>query len=276
MKTNALNYKIINLNNKKNLCYVFFSSNGIINGKRTLKDVLDSDYYEFSNVAKSRSVLKKASKIIFLRDLELNFYVNGINDSINSIDCILDFLLKETKGCEVIAVGYSGGGYIATICGLKMSNVKRVYSFGGVYNLFSWRGSHLETSFSVNRDLVANQTNFEKEKYYNLIKYLSGERFSADFYHFYANKSESDLLVLKELKSHIVSKNFHFIEMDSNKHGGQLSYYDYVGLLNKPINSHLSFKNAEYSNISLSIKLQGFCMYFINKFKNIRYKKGVK
>ena len=276
MKTNVLNYKIMNFNNKKKICYVFFSGNGIINNNKTLNDVIDKDYYEFSNVAKSEKIINSVSKIIFFRDLELNFYVNGVNDNINSIDDVIDFLSKETNGLDVVVVGYSAGGYLATICGIKMNNVKRVYSFGCVYNLYSWQGSHLEASFLSNKDLIANQTNAKKEKYYNLIPFMASKKLKTDFYHFYGNKSESDLRVLEELKTHNISRCFHFISLDSTKHGGNLSYYDYLGLFIKPINVPLSFKKAEYSKIAISIKLQGGLRFLFNTFNELRYRMRVK
>ena len=274
MDKNVFNYKIIELKNKTNLCFVFFSSNGIINGKRSLEDVVQDDYYEFLNVASCRSVLKKASKIIFLRDLELNFYVNGISKTIDSISSIINFLREKTNGFDVVAVGYSAGGYMATICGLELDNVKRVYSFGGVFNLYSWKGSHLETSFLLNNVLVSNQNNKTKEKYYNIIPSLLNNKTKANFYHFFANKSESDLLVLNELKMYNLPSNFHFVELNSTKHGGQLSFYDYVGLLSKSINYSLVFKKSSYSKLQLSIKLQGLLKYLINLIRNTIYKRG--
>lgn len=277
MNTNLQNYKIINFNNKKKICYVFFSSNGIINNNKTLDDVIDKDYYEFSSVINAKKIKQKASKIILLRDLELNFYVNGINCNINSIEKILDFLRKETIGFNVIAVGYSAGGYMATICGLFLPNVARVFSFGGVFNLYTWKGSHLETSYSMNKSLIANAENDIKRKYYNIIPYIeSNEGINTIFYCVYSVGSNSDTKVLKELDEFNIPTNFIFIRMNSKKHGGELSFYDYVALLQKPLNKKLSFSYQCYSKQIFSIKIQGLFGYLINLFKTKLYKRGRK
>lgn len=269
------NYKVINMNNKNRVCYVFFSSNGIINDKKSLNDILLNDYYEFSNVADAKKIKERAGKMIFVRDLSLNFFVDGINNSVNSIDSILELLNKETEGYDVISVGYSAGGYMAIITALYLKNVKRVFSFGGVFNVYSWRGSHLETRFELNKTLVLNKNNLAKEKYYNLLATIKNTKISrCEFYCFYAKNSVSDIEVLNEAKLAKLPSCFHLVVLDSKKHGGQLSYYDYVGLLSKKLKFRLVFKNKVYNKNSFSIKAQGLIPYYLNRVREWRYRKG--
>ena len=79
------------INNKEsdsNLCYVFCSSNGIFWNARDEKYVIENNYFEFKNIASDKRI-NNYKKIIFLRDMDTSFYVNGINKNINSIEKII-------------------------------------------------------------------------------------------------------------------------------------------------------------------------------------------
>ena len=104
------NYKIIDFNNDKKICLIFCSSNGLYR-----KDVasnikiLESDKYDWDNISNSKRLLKIAGKYIFIRDIFCHTYVDGINERINTIDRIINFLKEETKGCSLYLIGHSGG-----------------------------------------------------------------------------------------------------------------------------------------------------------------------
>lgn len=102
--------KIVN-----NLCYIYFSSHAVYfpETKGNFKDkIVNKNVFEWykrriSNVRKS----------IFVRDIRKQFYCEGINNNLNSIDKLLGFLKKETKNFDVITVGSSAGGYLAALVG---------------------------------------------------------------------------------------------------------------------------------------------------------------
>ena len=262
------NYKIINSDSHSNVCYLFFSSTGIVNSTRSKEWVIEHDYYEFINVAQSKRFLDRASKMVFLRDLTGNFYINGINSDIDSVDKIISFLRNETVGYDVIAVGVSGGGYLAMISAALLPNVVRVYMFGALFNIGSWKGSHLQYSFADTDVFKMNLSIPEKAKYFNLFLMLKNfSRSNLDIYYFYGNKSECDLGLVSEIKENGMAKIVSFVGVDTAKHGGELSYYDYVSLLSKSPYKKLLFKEC-YSKLCLSIKLQGLFGYITNRIKN--------
>lgn len=130
------NYVI--LDNKacdNNLCYIFCSSNGLytINDLDSYNKMIKNKRFEYQNIAKGI----KAKKVIFLRDIWLSWYALGINYTLNNIDKILYFIEKETNGLEIIAVGTSSGGYLASIIGAKLKNVTIVFSNCGQYSLYN-------------------------------------------------------------------------------------------------------------------------------------------
>ena len=82
-----------------------------------------------------KHLIRRAYKQIWIRDITKEFYVRGINNQINSIDKMIDFLKKETEGYRSICIGSSAGGYIATLLGAVL-NAEYVYCFSGYFNLF--------------------------------------------------------------------------------------------------------------------------------------------
>ena len=70
-----------------------------------------------------------------MRDLKKNWYQKGINIKINNINKIVLFLKKETKKFpEIVLIGSSAGGYLASVIG---NYIKRAYviNFAGQVDL---------------------------------------------------------------------------------------------------------------------------------------------
>ena len=96
--------------------------------------MIKNNRYEWQNIAKSDLIQYQAGKIIFLRDIYKQWYVTGINSNINSITKLIHFLYNRTRGYEIITVGNSAGGYMATLCGTLLS-AKLIFNFSGQYVL---------------------------------------------------------------------------------------------------------------------------------------------
>ena len=112
-------------------CYVYFSSNGLY-----VKDSLDSfcqrviteDRYEWIyNVRDLRP-----EKEIFIRDIWLSWYVKGINETLNTIEKVIEWLQEECRGYQIVTVGCSSRGYMAVIAGCLL-RAKAVF-------LYLWTG----------------------------------------------------------------------------------------------------------------------------------------
>lgn len=114
-------------------CYVYFSSNGLY-----VKDSLDSfcqrviteDRYEWIyNVRDLRP-----EKEIFIRDIWLSWYVKGINETLNTIEKVIEWLQEECRGYQIVTVGCSSGGYMAVIAGCLL-RAKRCFCICGQVSL---------------------------------------------------------------------------------------------------------------------------------------------
>lgn len=131
------NYEIVKYSNNSNLCFVYFSSNGVYFPNEVdvfNKMIINENRFEWKHL--NNTVNSKIGKAIFIRDVFKNFYITGINSNINSIDNLLDFLRKETEGYDVYTIGSSAGGYMAMLAG-SLLQVKRIYSFSGQFDISS-------------------------------------------------------------------------------------------------------------------------------------------
>lgn len=177
------NIKIVDNNNHSNQCIIFFSSNGIYfpNDTETfLNRIQLENRYEWSNVTRKSSRIKKYGKIIYVRDIYKQWYVKGVSKEINSIDKLIEYLREQTIGFEVTTVGNSAGGYIATLIGLKL-DVKRVFNFSGQYNL----NDIVDSQYYLNKERKSNM------HYYNLVPLLIEK--SVDVFYFYPAYSKNDM-----------------------------------------------------------------------------------
>lgn len=133
-----------------NLCLVCFSSNAIYypNDDSQLNNIIKTNRFEWVNLAPSGY-----KKYIFLRDVYKQWYVNGINNSINSQVRLIDFLRTETDGYDITCIGASSGGYAAVLFG-SLLQAKKIFSFSGQFNLTS----EIEKGIK-NRELVKSALN---------------------------------------------------------------------------------------------------------------------
>ena len=195
-------------------CFIFFSGNGIFfpNDYETAETTLiKNNRYEWKNIAQSDLIRLQAGKIIFLRDVYKQWYITGINSKIDSIAKLFYFLQEKTKGYEIITVGNSAGGYMATLLG-SLLNAKLVLNFSGQY--------------------VINPDNLDDGYYY--IKKFQNDKIYSQFFdirpfieknpavpimYFYPGKSQQDLEQHEFIKSY---KNIFSFAFDTDKHGSSM------------------------------------------------------
>ncbi|WNC71179.1 hypothetical protein RGQ13_13745 [Thalassotalea psychrophila] len=125
------NYKIINSSIKNGKCIVFFSGNGLYfpNTEEELNKTIDTDRYEWQKLYP-----KNYEKVIFIRDVYKQWYVEGINEEIDSIDKLKCFLDKEIEGFNTTFIGSSAGGYAAVLLG-DICTVDLIISLSGQFDL---------------------------------------------------------------------------------------------------------------------------------------------
>ena len=154
------NFKIVMRPEVKNgECVLYFSSNEVWfpNTEEVFRSaILEKDRYEWA--AKPYRV---GEKNIYIRDIYKSWYVRGINERMDSIGAVLSWLKEETEGYEVISIGSSSGGYMATIAGIYL-HAKMVYAFSPQYSLYH------PAYFDKNAFLQRYKEDKEREKYYDI------------------------------------------------------------------------------------------------------------
>lgn len=112
---------------------IYFTSNNLFfphNMETFQRSVIEKDRYEWTNIR-----IKRANKHIFVRDIYKQWYASGINERINTLEKLIDWLSTETANYkEIITVGSSGGGYAATIVGSRLK-ASLVFNFNGQWDI---------------------------------------------------------------------------------------------------------------------------------------------
>lgn len=144
--------------------YYFFSSNNIYypNTQDQLEDTIEKNKFEWENIAKSKSILTKYGKMIFVRDMWKQWYINGINQKIDSVEKVIEFLRTETENMRVTTVGNSSGGYMATLVAQKL-NAKMAYCVSGQFDIVD----------QISRQPVVRKAAEENYKYINIVRTIT-------------------------------------------------------------------------------------------------------
>lgn len=194
---------------ENDLCVIYFSSNEIYY-PNTLESfeysILIRDKYEWK-----RNKFPKAKKHIFLRDLHKQWYLSGINESINDPKKVFEFLRIETQGYRVITIGSSAGGYAALLFG-SMLNCERIYTFNAQLNL---RVTMNNSNHLIDPILFEKVNDQDLALYYNLGNFLKP---NSDNYYFQSCHSKMDLEQLNGLNEESRNK-LKIIRFKSSNHG---------------------------------------------------------
>ena len=114
------NVKIKDTGIKNGKAIIFFSGNGLYfpNNYETFKrTIVEKDRYEWENIGNSKFIQKHFQRIIFVRDIFKQWYINGISSSNNTIEKTVDYLKKITCEYKITCCGVSAGGYMAALAG---------------------------------------------------------------------------------------------------------------------------------------------------------------
>lgn len=133
-------------------CYIFFSSHGLCSNdspEAFYTNIKENNRYEWTSIAKAIKYNRDVGKIIYVRDVNTNFYADGISESIDSIDALIDLLRSRVEGYNVITIGVSSGGYMATIAGCALS-ADRIYNISGQYDLTIKKSAYILTEENKN------------------------------------------------------------------------------------------------------------------------------
>lgn len=259
---NEKNYYIeINEHLNNNICVVYFSSNGIY--ADTEKDfesvIVQKNRFEWKNTR-----IKNAKKSIFLRDINKNFYVDGINSRINSIDKVIDFLRNETSGYDIVTVGSSAGGYMAITVGVLLG-AKRVYSFCGILSLRLLYGQNTFCRYKKGNQEIINYLK-GKNQYYDFITTHMKESNVLIFHINSQMKMDIDQAYLT--KGHF---NIFSFDMKNRNHRYPVCLFNFRDIINydsdKLRDLSMKYCDKKISNLRLSIELIGYVKTLYNYVK---------
>jgi len=201
------NYRIeYSDNGLKDYCIIYFSSNDIYYPNTEI--AFKEQFVEKKSFEWYKTRIKIGHKHIFIRDIQKQWYLGGINSSLNSPEKLLAFLKKETNSYHVITIGSSAGGFAAITYG-QLLNAEKTFSFNGNFEL----QSKIKSTTEVHAPLVfRNMRNKEFEKWFDARNLISNP--SAIFY-FQSIKSPKDLLQY----NHVRDIPINIIRFNTSNHG---------------------------------------------------------
>lgn len=131
------NYQCIDTGAKSQLCYIFFSSNGLYfpdEEKVFQEQIIQKDRYEWKWVVSNSRIPMIAGRIIYVRDVFKDWYSKGISRENNTIEKTVQLLKNLTEGYRIVTVGSSAGGYMAVLTAV-MLKAELCFNFSGQYVL---------------------------------------------------------------------------------------------------------------------------------------------
>lgn len=216
---NEDNFIIKESNKHSNNCFVFFSSHGLYKENENievLKNIHDTDRYEWLSLFSNHKVARCCKKAIFVRDIKKIFYLEGINNRVDSITKLAMFLKKETEGMDVYLIGSSAGGYAAYIISNYLQNVKRIYSLGGILDL---------NEHSTYLDYLKSHSSIGIK---DVVDSINEESFIV---HFCGSQNVESQRSIKILRSCLSSKKCAIVPLKSKGHAPRPSGDDLIKLL---------------------------------------------
>jgi hypothetical protein len=228
----------------KDYCAVYFCSNDIYypNTEEIFKKrIIEKNFFEWYN-----SRIEKAYKHIFIRDVFKQWYLSGINSTINSPEKLVDFLKKEIKGYHTIMLGSSAGAYAAILYG-SILKAEKIIAFNPQFELKSL----LERSSESINPLIFRLRNSSSKKYYDIVPFIGSDM---NIYYYFSNRSKWDI----EQQSHVGNiKGIHQLPFKSAHHGIPFLKVALPAALNLEDEWLKTYENKVQHPLLFTIKLVG-------------------
>lgn len=260
------NYLIEEKETSKKKCCIYFSSNDIYypNNEEIFKNqLLKKNKYEWYNTR-----VDFTQKHIFIRDIQKQWYLNGINTELNSIEKVLSFLKKETAGYEeIITIGSSAGGFAAVLFG-ELLNANKILSFNGQFFL---NDLLLTSNENINPIVFREKNNAQINQYYSLRNFITKpER----IFYFHSKNSIWDI----NQKEHICDLGINIISFKTSHHGVPFLKSNLPFVINTNEAKLKKMSQKEHYPLFFSIKTEGFFSTVISFIQQVYkfYKKRKK
>jgi hypothetical protein len=243
------NYQILDFANRSRRCFIFFSSHDLYypNTSSAFRlAVVDANRFEWR-----RNIPRCAQKVIFLRDVRKQWYLEGISSGLNTIERVADFLDAETGGCEVVCVGSSAGGYAAALFGCLL-NASCVFTFSGQYSLRCVLSDDQERL--LNPTVTKYRDSPAHTKYYDIAG-LVAESATPVFY-FYPAKCEDDICQSKLVAG--ISSVYPFA-FDSSHHGATCLPQNFVYLFSRSLEAMTDLSSRCKGRLLSPLEFSNLC-----------------
>lgn len=264
--THQQNYEIIGSNKNDDRCIIYFSGNGLYypNNPETFhREIIEKNRFEWK-----RNILPYVNKVIFLRDVTKQWYLEGINKNINTIEKLALFLKKQTDGLRIICVGNSAGGYAASLFGCLL-NASHVFNFSGQFSLFHI----LETDVgrALNPTLVKYENIPEYRKFYSIVNYI--KKSQTPIFYFFPALCGNDIAQSKLVENIHSVYEFRYNVKDHGRTCFEINFLDLFSLSRGKISElHLHYKNSLISPFWFSIKTSGSSRTLVYMGNNALYR----
>lgn len=225
-------------------CAIYFCSNNI--------------YYPNTDESFTSSIVEKnrfewygtrvpyAHKHIFIRDIQKQWYLTGVNGAINSPEKLLSFLQAETKDYQIITLGSSAGGFAAVLYG-SLLKANLMLSFNGQFEIRSLLKKSTEL---IDPILFRFQESMHLLDFFEIKAFITEP---SNIFYFHSNGSNYD----REQKSYINDVKLNVIGFKTSHHGVPFLKCNLPFVLAKTNQQLRSLSNKEYHPVWFSIKFLG-------------------
>lgn len=236
--------------NNSNLCVVYFSSNELYypNTESSFANsIIKRDKYEWSN-----NRFPNAKRHIFVRDIQKQWYIEGVCVKYNTPELLAKYLVELSRGYAVFTVGSSAGGFAALLFG-GMIKAKRVYAFNAQLDLnIIIEGSNA----FVDPILFKYKHDDSRLKYYKVSNFLTSD---TKCYYFQSAKSQIDIVQYNSFpKKGLLQK----IEFSTSNHGFPFLRHNLLFVLGLSENELEEMVKHKLHPFVFSAKVDGFLKAF--------------
>lgn len=252
------NIKVVDVSDEtSNLCVVYFSSNELYypNTEYIFQNAIEKrDKYEWINTK-----YIGAKRHIFVRDIQKQWYMEGISIKNNTPELLANQLNELCKGYTIYTIGSSAGGFAALLFG-SMIKAKRVYAFNAQLDL---NIIIKDSSPFTDPILFKYQHDELRAKYYLVSNFLNAD---TKYFYFQSAKSKMDIVQYESCSKKKMLKK---IEFSTSNHGFPFLRHNLLfvlGLSEDELDEMAKHKSHPFL---FSVKVDGFLKAFYLTIKAV-------
>ncbi len=246
------NYEVKEFDIESNLCAIYFSGHGVYypNTPEAFHEIITiKDRYEWKS-----NILKSARKVIFIRDIKKQWYLDGINHNVNTLEKVCNLLRQESEGYEVLCIGSSAGGYAATLVGCCIG-ATHVFNFSGQFSLFPYLKG--EQNRHLNQILANYEHDPTRNAYFSLLPILQSS--NTKVFYFFPARCDEDIEQFEIVKS---CSNVYPFAFKTTTHAQTCYLINLVDLFDlrvpQLLKLHRRFSRREIAPWEFSIHVSGY------------------